>query len=70
MIFLHRHCYKINVFTFKYVDAKWNYLSYSSDDEGKSFMEVNKKKIILIGFFLAVVITILAIATIIALELI
>ena len=62
--------YIINVFTFKYVDAKWNYLSDSSDDEGKSFIEFNKKKIILIGFFLAVVITILAIAAIIALELI
>lgn len=62
--------YIINVFTFKYVDEKWNYLSFSSDDEGKSFLEVNKKKIILIGFFLAVVITILAVVTIIVLELI
>lgn len=62
--------YIINVFTFKYVDAKWNYLSYSSEDDGKSFLEVNNKNIILIGFFLAVVIIILAVATIIALELI
>ena len=62
--------YIINAFTFKYVDIKWNYLSYSNEDEGKSFLEVNKKKIILIAFFIAIVITILAVATIIALELI
>ena len=62
--------YIINIFTFKYVDVKWNYLSYSSEGEVKSFLGLNKKKIILIGFFLAVVITILAIATIFALELI
>lgn len=62
--------YIINAFTFKYVDVKWNYLSYCSEDEGKSFLKVNKKKIILIGFFLAIVITILAVVTIIALELI
>ena len=62
--------YIINAFTFKYVDVKWSYLSYCSEDEGKSFLEVNKKKIILIGFFLAIVITILAVVTIIALELI
>ena len=62
--------YIINAFTFKYVDIKWNYLSYRNEEEGKSFLEVNKKKIILIGCFLAIVITILAIVTIIALELI
>lgn len=62
--------YIINAFTFKYVDVKWSYLSYCSEDEGKSFLKVNKKKIILIGFFLAIVITILAVVTIIALELI
>ena len=62
--------YIINVFTFKYFNTKWNYLSYSSDDEEKSFLEVNKKKIVLIGFFLAVIITILAVAAIIALELV
>ena len=62
--------YIINAFTFKYVDKKWNYLFYRNEEEGKSFLEVNKKKIILIGCFLAIVITILAVVTIIALELI
>ena len=62
--------YIINAFTFKYVDIKWNYLSYRNEEEGKSFLEVNKKKIILIGCFLAIVITILAVVTIIALDLI
>jgi len=62
--------YIINEFTFKYVDKKWNYLFYRNEEEGKSFLEVNKKKIILIGCFLAIVITILAVVTIIALELI
>ena len=62
--------YIMNVFTFKYVDIKWDYLSYSNKDKEKSFLEFNKKKIILVGFFLAIVITILAIVTIIALELI
>lgn len=62
--------YLINVFIFKYVDVKWDYLTYDSEEEGKSFFEVNKKKIILIGFFLAAVITILTIATIITLKLI
>lgn len=62
--------YLINVFVFKYVHVKWDYLTYDSGDEEKSFLGVNKKKIILIGFFLAVVIGILAVATIIILELI
>lgn len=62
--------YIMNAFTFKYVDVKWDYLSYSSEDEGKYFFEVNQKKIILIGFFLAIVIIIFAVATIIALDLI
>lgn len=62
--------YIINAFTFKYVDIKWNHLSYRNEEEGKSFLEVKKKKIILIGCFLAIVITILAVVTIIALELI
>lgn len=62
--------YIINAFTFKYVDIKWNYLFYRNEEEGKSFLEVNKKKSILIGCFLAIVITILAIVTIIVLELI
>ena len=62
--------YIINAFTFQYVDIKWNYLLYRNEEEGKSFLEVNKKKIILIGCFLAIVITILAVVTIIALELI
>lgn len=62
--------YIINVFTFKYFDAKWDYLSYRNEEEGKSFFEVNKKKIILIAFFFAIVITILALVAIIALELI
>ena len=62
--------YIINAFTFKYVDIKWNYLFYRNEEEGKSFLEVNKKKIILIGCFLAIVITILAVVTIIALDLI
>lgn len=62
--------YIVNAFTFKYIDIKWDYLSYSNEEEGKSFLEVNKKKIILIGFFLAIVIIILAIATIIVLKLI
>lgn len=62
--------YIINAFTFKYVNMKWEYLSYSNEDEEKSFLEVNKKKIILISFFLAIVITILTVVTIIALELI
>ena len=62
--------YIINAFNFKYVDIKWNYLFYRNEEEGKSFLEVNKKKIILIGCFLAIVITILAVVTIIALELI
>ena len=62
--------YIINAFTFKYVDIKWNYLFYRNEEKGKSFLEVNKKKIILIGCFLAIVITILAVVTIIALELI
>ena len=62
--------YIINAFAFKYVDIKWNYLSYGNEDEGKSFLEVNKKKVILVGCFLAIVITILAAVTIIALELI
>ncbi len=60
----------INVFVFKYVDVKWGYLTYDSEYEKKSFLWVNKKKIILIGFFLAVVISILAVVTIITLELI
>ena len=62
--------YIINAFTFKYVDIKWNYLFYRNEEEGKSFLEVNKKKIILVGCFLAIVITILAVVTIIVLELI
>ena len=62
--------YIINAFTYKYVDIKWNYLSYRNEEEGKSFLEVNKKKIILIGCFLAILITILAVVTIIALDLI
>lgn len=62
--------YIINAFVFNYVDIKWNYLSYTNEDEEKSFMEVNKKKIILIGCFLAIVITIFAVLTIIVLELI
>ena len=60
--------YIINAFAFKYVDIKWHYLSYRNEDEGKSFLEVHKKKMILIGFFLAIVITILSVVTIIALE--
>ena len=62
--------YIINAFTFIYVDKKWNCLFYRNEEEGKSFLEVNKKKIILIGCFLAIVITILAVVTIIALDLI
>ena len=62
--------YIINAFTFTYVDITWNYLFYRNEEEGKSFLEVNKKKIILIGCFLAIVITILAVVTIIALDLI
>lgn len=62
--------YIINAFTFKYVDIKWDYLFYRNEEEGKSFLEVNKKKIILVGCFLAIVITILAVVTIIVLELI
>ena len=62
--------YIINAFTFKYVDVRWDYLSFSIEDEGKSILEVNKKKIIIIGLFLAIVITVLAIAMIIALELV
>ena len=62
--------YIINAFTFKYVDIKWNYLFYRNEEEGKSFLEVNKKKIILIGCFLAIVITILTVVAIIILELI
>ena len=62
--------YIINAFNFKYIDKKWNYLFYRNEEERKSFLEVNKKKIILIGCFLAIVITILAVVTIIALELI
>ena len=62
--------YIINAFAFKYFDSKWDYLSYISDDERKSFFEVNKKKIILIAFFFAIVITILALVAIIALKLI
>lgn len=61
--------YIINAFAFKYVDIKWNYLSYRNE-EGKSFLEVNKNKIILIGFSLAIVITILTVVAIIILELI
>ena len=44
------------------------YLSYRNEDEGKSFLKVHKKKMILIGVFLAIVITILSVVTIIALE--
>ena len=62
--------YIINAFAFKYVDVRWDYLSFSNEDEGKSFLEVNKKKIIIIGLFLSIVITVLAIAMIIALELV
>lgn len=62
--------YMMNAFTFKYIDIKWDKLSYDETIEEKSFLEINKKKIILIGFFLAMVITILAVATILALKLI
>jgi hypothetical protein len=54
---------------FKYIDKKWNYLS-CDDAEEKLLWEVDKEKIILVVFFLAMVITILALGTIIALELI
>lgn len=62
--------YMINAFTFKYIDIKWNSLYYDETKEEKSFMELNKKKIILIAFFLAMVVTFVSLAIIIALELI
>ena len=62
--------YIVNAFAFKYIDIRWDYLSCNNGDDEKSFLEVNKKKIILIGLFLATVIIILAIAMIIALELV
>lgn len=62
--------YMMNAFTFKYIDMKWDHLCCEDATDGKTFLEENKNKIILIAFFLAIVITILTIATIIALELI
>lgn len=62
--------YMMNAFAFKYIDMNWDYLSCGETKEEKSFLKVNQKKIISIAFVLAIVITILALATIIALELI
>lgn len=62
--------YIINAFTFTYINIKWNYLSYRNDDGEKLFLKVDKKKIVMVAFFLAIVITILAVALIITLELI
>lgn len=62
--------YMINAFAFKYIDIKWDNLSFDETIERKSFLKVNKNKILLIAFFLAIVITVLVCATIIVLELI
>lgn len=63
--------YMINVFAFIYIDKNWNYLSYDNvHEKEKTFLEANKKKIILIALVVAIVITILALATILALGLI
>lgn len=62
--------YIINAFAFIYINIKWNYLSYRNDDGEKLFLKVDKKKIVMVAFFLAIVITILAVALIITLELI
>ena len=52
--------YIINAFTFIYFDKKWNYLSCENEDERKSFFKVDKKKILLFGFFLGIVFVIIA----------
>lgn len=62
--------YIINAFAFIYINIKWNYLSYRNDDGEKLFLKVDKKKIVMVAFFLTIVITILAVALIITLELI
>lgn len=62
--------YMMNAFAFKYIGKKWNYLSSDDVKEEKSFLEANKKKIILIAFVLAIIITFLTLATILTLELI
>ena len=62
--------YIINAIAFKYVDIKWYYLHYNDPRDGLSFFEINKKKIILVAFFLAAVITIIGVAAIFAFELI
>lgn len=62
--------YMINAFTFIYIDKKWNYLFSCNIQEKESFLEVNKKKITIIAFVLAIVITILTLVTILALGLI
>lgn len=58
--------YVINVFTFKYFDKKWGYLSCDCEEDKKSFFEVNKKKIIQIAFIFSIVISILVLIIIIA----
>ncbi|MBR7160280.1 MAG: hypothetical protein IKD20_04500 [Clostridia bacterium] len=58
--------YMMNIFTFKYIDKKWNDLSCIEDKEKKSIFEVNKKKIILIAFVFAIIISIITIAAVIA----
>lgn len=61
--------YLINAFSFTLVDKKWNYLTSKSNEES-SFLDVNKKKILLIAFVLAIVITVLTLVTILALGLV
>ena len=62
--------YIMNAFTFMYFDKKWLHLYYIEKEEGESFFEVHKKKIMIIAFFLAIVITILAVVAIFAFDLI
>lgn len=60
--------YMINAFSFIYINQKWNYLLSSSEQE-KAFF-IDKKKILLIGLALALIVIIFGIVTIFTLELI
>ena len=62
--------YMMNAFTFTYVSKKWDYLFDYSEQEKKSFFEMSKKKILLIGCALAIIITIFAVVMILALGLV
>lgn len=62
--------YLMNAFTFTYIDKKWDHLYNNEKKEEKSFLELNQKKIMLIGLVLAMVVIALATVTIIAFDLV